>query len=182
MNQKNQQQIINIMKETVSMLCIFFLFISCKNQDNKVIQKDFSDKIQELVLSENKIGQEYFFKILLRDQVLEYKIVYLGDIENNKEGNLKFIVSTIYSGNYEDSKRANSRVFIYTKNNDKKGYYYIGGVLKAPLEIKESDLYLPIQNSNCDESTMISFKDSIPKEIFINCTKAGGDFYNFEVK
>lgn len=107
------------MKITYFIVFLFYL-ASCKqsHSDGKRV-KDFSDKIQEIVLSENKMGQEYLFKVMLKKEVLEYRITYLGTIKTKQGDSLKFINSTIYSGLYEDSKRANCRVFIYDAENIK---------------------------------------------------------------
>lgn len=148
-----------------------------ENKDNK----EFSDKIQELILSENNIGIEYFFKVMLKNEVLEYRITYLGNISSSK-GLLKFLNSTVYSGLYEDSKRANSRVFLYDSTNNKMGYYYVGGAFDVPSKIQGTDLIFSFNNDECNKTTPISFKDSIPKEIFINCTEKGGNFHKFEKK
>jgi hypothetical protein len=169
------------MKTTTIILLIFFLFLGCNNPNKKLIKKDFLDKIQELVLSENKIDQEYFFKVMLKNKVLEYRITYIGNVINTQKDSLKFVTTNIYSGNYEDSKGGDAIIWIYNSNNQKMGYYYIGGAIKTPLKIIKNNLFLPIQNTNCNQTTTISFKDSIPKEIFINCTEKGGDLYNFRL-
>ena len=97
-------------------LCILFGCTQVNNSPKKIEntqqervhqEKTFDEKIQELVLSENKVGQEYFFKVMLKNEVLEYRITYLGIIKTSQGDSLKFIISIVYSGLYEDSKRAN---------------------------------------------------------------------------
>ncbi|VXC03096.1 conserved hypothetical protein [Flavobacterium sp. 9AF] len=169
------------MKKKLIILTFILFIVSCSKKKDTVAKKDFLEKIQELVLSEDKIGQEYLFRILLENQFIEYKISYIGQIENNQKGKIKFLFLTTFSGLNEDSKRANSRLIIYkSSNNDKIGYYYLGGIYKDSIEISDNTLILPKSGENCNLTTEISFKDSIPDEIFINCTKSGGDFYKFE--
>lgn len=167
------------MKNIICALFCFFTLQTCNYSKPIQKQKDFSDKIQEIVLSENKIGQEYFFKVMLKKEVLEFRITYLGTIKTEQGDSLKFINSTIYSGLYEDSKRANCRVFIYDAENIKKGYYYVGGAWDNPSKIEGNNLIFSFNNERCNQTTSINFGGGIPKEFFINCTKDGGDLYDF---
>lgn len=167
------QQKPNFMKETTVILFIFFLFLGCKNPH---IKKDFSDKIQELVLSENKIGQEYKFNIKQNRGLLEYSLVYIGGLKM-KNDSIKFLWKTILSGN--DSPQANCWICIYNNNGEKLGTYYVGGDSYELPKIKNKTLIFDYI-IGCNQTTTISFKDSIPKEIFINCTEKGGDIYSFQ--
>jgi hypothetical protein len=178
--QKHQlRPIIKMMKSFVITTLGLILFGCNSHKDSGKINRDFADKVQELVLSENKIGQEYFFKVILKNEVLEYRVTYLGDIINKRGDTLKFLTSIIYSGLYEDSKRANSKLFVYDGNNEKKGFYYIGGALDIPSGIENGNLVFAFNNERCNQTTRISFIDSIPSEIFIGCTESGGDLYEF---
>lgn len=158
------------------------MLISCNNSEKKLKEKDFLEKTQDLVLSENNVNQEYFFKMMLKNTVIEYSTTYLGNIINNKNDTLKFITTNIYSGNYDDSKGGDAIISIYNSKNQRKGYYYIGGAIKKSFKIVKNNLYLPIQDSTCNQTTILNFKDSIPKEIFINCTERGGDLYKYEME
>ena len=66
------------------MLAIIILLLGCDNSEQKEKEKDFLYKTQDLVLSENKVNQEYFFKIMLKNKVAEYSTIYLGNIINNQ--------------------------------------------------------------------------------------------------
>jgi hypothetical protein len=173
-----KQLITKDMKPIIVLLIVCPILISdCANHTSKEKETDFEDKINNLVLSENKIGQEYFFKVSSKD-VLEYKIKYLGSMSSaGKE--LKFLNSTVITGLYEDSKRASCTVNIYDQHNNIIGFYYVGGTLDAPDSIEGYNLVFNYNNDRCNQKTSISFKDSIPNKIFVACTKDGGDIYSF---
>lgn len=168
------------MRTKIPMLIIIILLLGCDSSEQKEKEKDFLYKTQDLVLSENKVNQEYFFKIMLKNKVAEYSTIYLGNIINNQNDTLKFVTTNIYSGNYEDSKGGDAIISIYNSKNQRKGYYYIGGAIKKPLKIIKNNLYLPIQDTTCNQTTTLNFSNSIPNEIFINCTEKSGDLYKFE--
>jgi len=171
------------MKIAIVTLILCSLVICCKEPKATHDSKEFVDKVQNLVLSEDKAGQEYFFKILLKEEVLEYKVVYLGKVKTGESNNLKFLFITTYSGLYEDSKRANSKIYLY-QGSKRLGYYYIGGEYTILPKVASSDLIISYDDENCNKSTKISFKDNIPEEIFIKCKeengKMFGDLYKFE--
>jgi hypothetical protein len=137
---------------------------------------DYYEKCRRLVLSENAIGQEYIFKIS-KQQIDELHVSYLGYVKTNKGDTLKFLNSINLFGQYEDSKRANGAVMLY-KDGDLVGAYYVGGELEVPSRIENGNLIFDYNNSSCNQKTSISFKDSIPKQIFVTCTEKGGDIYN----
>lgn len=167
---------------------LFFTLIGCDNRkppektNEKYIESDdYYEKCRKLVLTENKIGQEYFFK-LTQKEVDEFEITYIGSLKTAKGDTLKFINYINYFGLYEDSKRANGAVFIYDTQNKRIGLYHLGGAYDVPTKIEGSNLIFSYENENCNQTTSISFLDSIPQKIFINCTKNGGDFYSLTME
>ena len=168
----------------IYIIAIGICLASCKHSQKETSKtKDFSIGLEELVLNSKQKGIEYYVKINIPKEVLEYKMTYIGGIENSKKEKLDFIYSTIFSGLYEDSKRASSTITIY-KNQERLGYYYVGGGFnKTPVIIK-NEIIVSNDDENCNQSTRISFSDSIPQTIFIHCKeengKMFGDLYNFE--
>lgn len=159
----------------------FFLFASCVNKTHSQKEEDtFEEKINKLVISENKMRQEYFFKVMLVKEVLEYRITYLGKIKTRQGNELKFLNNTIYAGLYEDSKRASTTVNIYDSDNKRIGFYYVGGPMDAPSRLEGSNLIFSFNNEECNQTTSINFSDSIPQQIFVSCTKNGGNLWTFE--
>ena len=156
-----------------------FLFVAGCVSRSKSGEDEFAEKINKLVLSENRVGQGFFFKVPVSKGILEYKITYLGIIKTSKGENLKFLNHVVFTGLYEDSKRASCTVNIYNKDNEKIGYYYVGGVIDAPAKVAGDNLVFSYNNDRCDQTTAINFADSIPHQIFVSCTKEGGDLYTF---
>jgi hypothetical protein len=162
---------------------ILFFFDSCNitnNDENNF--KELDIKLEKLVLSEENINIEYFTKLKLKNEILEYKMTYLGIIDNLNYGKLRFIFSTVYSGNYEDSKKANSIITIYNENK-RLGYYYVGGGFNKTPIILNNELIFQYDDENCDRITKLNFSNKIPKQIFIECKKKNdeifGDLYSF---
>lgn len=152
---------------------------ACADKKKVTTQESFEEKINELVLSENQVNQKYFFKIVHSNQVLEYQITYLGAVKTNKGRELKILNNVVYTGLYEETKRASATVIIYDAENRKLGFYYLGGAMDVPTKLDQGKLVFDYGNERCDLSTSVSLKDSIPHQIFIACTKDGGDVYLF---
>jgi len=140
---------------------------------------DFYEKCRKLTLSENKIGQEYQFS-LIGEKLDEIHVKYLGNIITSKHDTLKIVNSQNLFGLSEQSKRGNGSVYIYNIQNKLIGTYFLGDYWGVPSKIEGQNLVFSYKNDFCDQTTKISLKDSIPKQIFIKCTKEGGDIYNLE--
>lgn len=153
-------------------------FVGCNNQKT-FKQLEFKEKCEQLVLSEKKTGQEYLFKRLSKSNVLEYRITYLGEIENKNFNKIIFLNCVVYTGLYEDSKRASGAIMLYDTNSVYFGMYQIGSASATSSKAEGSNLIFSYDDESCNQTTTISFKDSIPQQIFINCTKNGGDLYSF---
>jgi len=162
-----------------SLLTGLLFLAACTNQKTVQKEKDFNEKANELVLSEHKPGIGYFFKIGLNDEVEEYRITYLGDIQTRNGKVLKFINNIIYSGENEDSKRASATVDIYDNMDQYMGSYQVGPDVSLPSDIEGSSLVFAYNNEDCHQKTVIDFADSIPRKIFIKCKGESGDIYSF---
>ena len=87
------------MKSTAFILVIIQLvFACCINKGSEQKEDEIDEKINKLVLSENKEGEEYFFKVPVSKGILEYKVKYLGSIKTSKGNNLKFLNSITFTG------------------------------------------------------------------------------------
>ena len=169
------------MKQTILIL-IVSLFCCCNKPNNK---EEYFDKTAEkfalLVLSENRIGQQYTMECDSIGGFFSYETTFIGKIKNSKENNLDFVFYNIYFGIYKDSPKASSRILIFKK---KKlwGYYYLGGENEIPT-INGSDLIFFPDKPDCNLTTAISFRDSIPQQIFIKCRNENenisGDLFSF---
>ncbi len=97
---------------------------------------------------------------------------------------LKFVTFTVLSGIYEDCKRAASAIYLYNENNSLLGSYYDGAAFEILPSVVNDTLIIQHKSNDCNQTTRISFKDSIPQEIFIlykeENGKMFGNLYNFE--
>jgi hypothetical protein len=166
----------------VKFLIVGLLFCyGCNNSKPVITQPsndDFYEKCRKLVLSENQQGQEYFFskKVQGADEI---SITYLGNVITAKKDTLRILNSVNYSGQLADTKHGSGNVFIYDVRNTRIGFYYVGAAWAVASGVRDGNLIFSYSNEQCNQSTTISLKDSIPKQIFINCTDKGGDLYNF---
>lgn len=141
---------------------------------------DFYEKCRKLTLSENKIGQEYQFS-LVGKEIDEIHIKYLGNIITSKHDTLRIVNSQNLFGLSKESKKGNGSVYIYDTQNKLIGIYFLGDYWGVPSKIEGQNLVFSYKNDFCNQTTRISLGDSIPKQIFIQCTKEGGDIYNLEM-
>ncbi|WP_150114751.1 hypothetical protein [Chryseobacterium sp. IHB B 17019] len=165
-------------------LIILFFFHNCskssETKKGKERKDDYYEKCRLLVLSENKIGKKYFFSRLGKN-VDEATVEYLGQIYTSNNGILKIVNMQNIVG-YPQSKRGNSYFFIYDNNDNLLGSYYVGSLWGVPKFIDSKGyLIFNYNNESCDQSTKINLKDSIPKNIYIKCSKDGGDFYTLSL-
>lgn len=152
-----------------------------QNDKNKITETklDYYERCRLLVLEQRIPNQDFGFTKKGKD-IDEQVIKYLGNIITSKKDTLKILNSIHYTGIYEDSKRGNGQVYIYNSLNKLLGFYNLGSASAVPNSIDNKDLIFKYDNDNCNQTTKISLKDSIPKQIFIQCTKEGGDIYNLE--
>lgn len=149
--------------------------MSCK-LEKKSPAKDFNDKILELVLSEKNIGQSYVIRTMYQNNQIEYNIKYLGYIINKRDS-IRFLNYTVITG--IDSKHSNGAIILYNNENIRIGMYQVGSSSSLPDTIVGANLIFDYKDEDCNLNTKISFTDSIPRKIFINCNNEGGDIYTF---
>lgn len=169
------------LKNILSVEVLLLALISCDNMQpnvKPVNKDDYYEKCRKLVVSENIIGQEFIFNKSGKT-IDKLNILYLGIIKTAQGDTLKFLNSVNYCGQYEDARKAKGAVFIYDNQNQKIGAYYLGGALDVPQKIEGTNLIFSYNGESCSQTTIINFKDSIPQQIFINCTDKGGDLYSF---
>ncbi len=149
-----------------------------KQENNQKI--DYHERCRLLVLNENNPNQDYNFD--KKGKEIDQQVInYLGNVVTTKGDTLKIVSSINYTGLYEDSKKGGGEIYIYSNKNIQIGYYYLGSALAVPTKLENNrDLLFDYNNDLCNQKTKISLKDSIPKNIFIQCTKEGGDLYNFK--
>lgn len=164
---------------------VFACFIyGCTNSKSPIVtvaNDDFYEKCRKLVVSERQQGLEYSFS-RLGQGIDELSVMYLGNVITKKGDTLRVLNSINYSGQLADAKHGNGNVFIYNSQNKRIGFYYVGGAFGVPSKVENGSLIFNYANEYCNQTTVIDMKDSIPKQIFINCTIKGGDLYVFSTE
>lgn len=169
-------------------LSLFIIsFISCNKTDlqqddkNKITETklDYYERCRLLVLDQNISNQDFGF-IKKGKDIDEQVVKYLGNVITSKKDTLKILNSVHYTGIYEDSKRGNGQVYVYNSHNKLLGFYNLGSASAVPSSIDNKELIFKYNNENCNQTTKISLKDSIPNQIFVHCTKDGGYIYSLE--
>ncbi|MBV7534035.1 hypothetical protein [Chitinophaga sp. sic0106] len=139
----------------------------------------YYEKCRRVVLAENVIGKEYFFS-RSGNEIDELNITYLGYIVQTNGDSLRVLNCINYTGQNPGSRRGNGKVYIYDIKNGNFGFYSVGSAKAVPSRVEKGDLIFDTHYDDCNAATRIRLSDSIPKEIFINCNKEGGDIYSFE--
>lgn len=90
---------------------------------------------------------------------------------------------TTHFGIYKDSPKANSVVLIFKKNK-LFGKYHLGGKHEIPTIDGYNLVFPPNKWEDCNLTTTINLKDSLPEQIFIQCmnendTIIWGDLFRF---
>jgi hypothetical protein len=169
-------------RKKLKSFCIATMFMiqSCTNSDRKMLDSrvDYYEKCRLLCLSENKPGVSFFFK-RSGETIDELTVTLLGTVVTGSHDSLRIVNSINMFGAFEDVKNGNGRLFVYGQHDQALGYYYLGAAWAVPKKLIDGKLLFDYNNDLCDQPTTISLSDSIPKQIFINCTPHGGDLYSF---
>ena len=77
-----------------------------------------------------------------------------------------------------------SAIKLYDLENNFYGQYSVGMPDDLPDAIKGNDLIFLKDNDECDQrkNYVIKLEKKLPEEIFIPCTKNGGDLYPLDIK
>lgn len=160
------------MKSLIDCLFRFFAvlvigFSSCAQAQGKL---SYLEECEQFVLRQDKVEQEFVFKPDA-SMVPEYRFTYLGSVSTKNEGKIKILSLAILTGIYEDNKRGNGLVILFNNDNRFLGAYELGDISSLPTKVTENELMFSYNDASCDQETAISFYDSIPKQIFVGCSK-----------
>ncbi|WP_316793727.1 hypothetical protein [Pedobacter frigoris] len=134
-----------------------------------------TDDIRLQVLRTNHVGKTYKFNT--EDNSVTH-LRFLGTI-HTKEGKKYKILTSIWTWGL--SKRATSRILVYTDQNKYIGNYYLTTIDDVPNYIKNNKLVFLNKGRACDPKlvTYVSFDNGVPKEFFRKCKGNDGDFFTF---
>jgi len=159
----------NIKKNTLLTLLLITLNIFGQVDDTFIRQE---------VLGANIKDSLYVFGKWNETDGTETHLKYLGVIKTEKE-DFKIMTSSWYWGL---SKRATSRILVFTSDNKYLGNYYVGMTYDLPEKIENNQIvFLHSECNKCDKNviTRLAFEDRIPEEFFLECKDGYGDFYSF---
>lgn len=146
-------------------LLILSLYGTSLEVFDQSLDKDLGIKLEQFIL-ENNLEGSYLIKDLSSNTISEYKVSFLGSIEDESNSIFKFIYKAYYFGLYEDSKRCNSKIIIY-KNGLRYGEYHIGGNFNTPPYMKDSKIIITPNQQDGDLITELDLSNGLPDEIFI---------------
>ena len=135
------------------------------------------DMYQE-VLSKNQIGVVFTYGQWYSCGETQADLIYLGEIHST-HGVYKIMTSNFSWGL---SRRATCRILVFNQGNRLLGNYYVE-MSDLPEKIEGNELvFLHSTDLDCDQNlqTRISFKNGIPKRIFIECIANSGQVYTFD--
>jgi hypothetical protein len=151
--------------------------------DHKLLKgssdEDFDYKLCKIILEEGVKNQVYSFSRNKKNDFLEHRITYVGDLICKKFTKIKVVSIETHAGTQIDIIRQHQCLYLFDRNNKALGVYYIGHEVYKPFRIIKSTLIVAHRYNDCHVKTKINFYDSIPSFLYIHCTEKGGDIYNF---
>ncbi|CAM3627966.1 hypothetical protein [Flavobacterium chungbukense] len=137
------------------------------------------ENIRLEVLRKNRIGKEYVFGKWNDKGGTETSLTYLGILKTNKGRTYK-IMNYIWT--WGMSCRSTSRILVFNGKNQYLGNYYAPRESNLPKEIKDRILIFANKDHECDKKIIskISFKNGLPKEIYVACKNVYGDNLVFD--
>lgn len=143
----------------------------------KAQEKD--EHIRLEVLRKNIIGKEFVFGKWNDNGGTETSLTYLGTLKSNNGKTYKIMN---YVWTWGMSCRATRRILIFNHKNQYLGNYYAPTGSSLPKEIKDGILVFANKDRECDKKIIskISFKNGLPKEIYVACNTDFGDNLVFD--
>lgn len=128
------------------------------------------------VLKNNIPNEDYIYDIKDKEKTT-YIIRYLGEFKAANKTR-KFANLTIMSFPYGSRKRHTHGILtVYDSTNQFIGAYDVSDPQALPDHIKGTTLVFTPYDG-CTATTVIDFKNGLTEDIFIRCTKRGGDIYS----
>ncbi|KAF2329517.1 hypothetical protein [Flavobacterium ginsenosidimutans] len=131
------------------------------------------ENIRLKVLHKNVVGKEFVFGKWSEKGGTETSLTYLGILKTNKGRTYK-IMNYIWT--WGMSYRSTSRILVFNDKNQYLGNYYAPTESSLPKKIKDGILIFANKDHKCDKKIIskISFKNGLPKEIYVACNNTYG--------
>lgn len=137
------------------------------------------DSTYQYVIERNQIDTTYMFGKWTEEGEQESHIRYLGIIKSDDK-TYRILKSTVYWGL---SKRATSRLLVYSDKNNPLGYYQLSLVSHLPKNIENNLLiFFPTNGKDKEKVTKLDFENGIPNQFFLENSQGEGDIYFFTSK
>lgn len=138
-------------------------------------------KIRQHVLEKGVIDSLYIFGKWRTNGQSETHLKYLGIIKTKNGKKFKLINSSWFWG---ISKRATSRILIFSDRNNYVGNYYVNMIHDLPNKLRNGKLIFKNISNDCDNqvTTIIDLRNGLPKRIFRQCKNNGGDWFSFGIE
>lgn len=137
--------------------------------------------IRQHVLTKGIIDSNFIFGKWSENEGAETHLKYLGKVTNKHGHTFKVLNSVWYWG---PSRRATSRIIIFTDNNRYVGNYYVTVASGLPTKMQNGNLIFKNRGEDCDShlTSSINLKNGFPKHFFIKCQNEYGEMYSFSNK
>jgi hypothetical protein len=161
------------MRKYIVIIVSFFILI-CHLNFGQVAD----DNIWRKVLKTQIVGKEFVFGKWTKGGNTETHLKYLGGVKTKSGYTYKIVTSAWIWGH---AHRATSRVLVFDGNNKYIGDYHLNMIYDLPNKLENGNLIFNNSGPDCDAkiSTVIDFKNGLPKEFFRKCKGDDGDIYTF---
>ncbi|MCF3110900.1 hypothetical protein LL912_19095 [Niabella sp. CC-SYL272] len=160
-----------------SFIPVVFLLVTYTTATGQ--NNDLSVTLAQKVLQANKTGKTFSYnlsKTRAEENVAYYR--YLGKIKSKPAPYKILTVKRVWGPNHHTT----GMILLFDQMERYIGKYILGDGTDLPQKVKGNALIFTNQlKTSCDPDlvTHISFRDSIPSEIFLKCKGNYGDLYKF---
>ena len=143
------------------------------------IPSNFAERCRLLALQDGEPGQHY---VMHRDEsdMNSVQLHYLGNVQTKGDSIVKLIAQVRKFGMTKESLRTTATLHLYNAQNNPIGYYKLGGSDDVPRRLAGKSVIFDYTNGGCNQTTPISFADSIPSKLYIGCAKQGDDLWKLK--
>lgn len=161
-------------------LAVFLIFLSSFIINDKVSSEYTELQKLEYRALRHTAGNSYVYNLTGRKDCNKTRVNYLGTVKTRKGKRYKILTSFfVYSASA--TCHGTSSIKIFDMKNRYIGEYNVGMPDGLPDILKDNKL-LYIKNSidcNLRRTGSINLRNGLPENIFIPCSKNGGDLYYF---
>ena len=161
----------------ILLLTLLSSFLAIQDSEEKELEQS-----ELKALKENVIGKRYYHDLTNKKACNKSEITYLGIARDMNKNEYKILTSFFVFSTSSDMCHGTSCIKIYNLKNEFIGEYYVGAPESLPDALKHNKLIYTKHTKECPirKNGIIDLSKGLPKEIFIPCSKEGGDIYSFK--